>query len=165
MALRTVASPIESQGLIFANSGDGSGARSTIAVEPGRKGQAARLAWENQNKKVLPYVPSMLAWGDYLFVLHDQPGIASCLVAKTGKIVWTERLGGDFSASPILIEGKIYAVNEEGEVYVFPAEPNFHLSAKNRIGEPVIATPAVADGRLLIRGKEHLFCIGKSAAK
>jgi outer membrane protein assembly factor BamB len=165
MALRTVASPVECQGLVFANSGDGSGARSTIAVEPGRKGDPARQIWEKQNKQVLPYVPCMLAWGEYLFALHDRPGLASCLVAKTGKTVWTERLEGDFSASPILVDGKIYAVNEDGDVYVFAAEPTYRLIAKNRIGEPVRATPAVAGGRLFIRGKEHLFCIGKSATK
>jgi outer membrane protein assembly factor BamB len=166
MALRTVASPIESQGIIFANSGDGSGARHTIAVELGRKGDAAapRLIWENKKNLPYPYVPTMVPWGEYLFSVHDK-GIASCLVAKTGKAVWSERLGGEFSASPILIDGKIYAVNEDGEVYVFPTEPTFHLSAKNTIGEPVKATPAVAGGRLFIRGKEHLFCIGKSAGK
>jgi outer membrane protein assembly factor BamB len=164
MALRTVASPIESQGLIFANSGDGSGARHTIAVEPGRKGEAtpARLVWEN--KKIFPYVPSMLARGEYLFAVHDN-GMANCFIAKTGKPVWSERLSGNFSASPILVDGKIYAANEDGEVFIFPAEATFRLLAKNPIGEPVIATPAVADGRLFIRGKEHLFCIGKSAAK
>jgi outer membrane protein assembly factor BamB len=165
MPLRTVGSPIESQGLIFANSGDGSGARSTVAVEPGRKGEPARLIWEI--KKNFPYVPSMLAWGDYLFCLHDK-GMAYCVAAKTGKTVWSERLGREgveFSASPILIDGQIYAVNEDGEVYVFPPEKTFHLTAKNRLGELVRATPAVAGGRLFIRGKEHLFCIGKPAGK
>ncbi len=164
MPLRTVASPIQSQGMIFANSGDGNGARHTIAVEPGRKREAtqAHLIWEN--KKIFPYVPSMLARGEYLFAVHDN-GVAGCFIAKTGKPVWTERLGGNFSASPILIDGKIYAANEDGEVFVFPAEAPFRLLAKNSIGEPVTATPAVADGRLLIRGKEQLFCFGKSARK
>ncbi len=164
--LRTVASPIFSQGLIFANSGDGGGDRHTVAVRAGGKGDvtATNLVWEDKKKLIFPYVPSFLAWGDYLYSVSDK-GFAACYVARTGKQVWRERLGSDISASPILVNGKIYAVSEPGTVYVFEAAPKFKLLAKNTVGEPVRATPAVADGRLLIRGESHLFCIGKPPAK
>jgi outer membrane protein assembly factor BamB len=165
--LRTVASPVFSQGLIFANSGDGAGDRHTVAVRAGGKGDvsATNLVWENKKKLALPYVPSFLAWGEHLYWVDDK-GYAACYVARTGEQVWRERLGNtDISASPILVNGKIYAVNEAGTVYVLEAAPAFKLLAKNAVGEQVKATPAVADGRLLIRGESHLFCIGKPPAK
>jgi outer membrane protein assembly factor BamB len=160
MALRTVASPIFGQGLIFANSGDGSGERNAVAVRPGRNGgsNSPHLVWEN--KKILPYVPSMLAWEDYIFAVNDK-GLALCYLAQTGKPLWNEHLANGFSASPILINGKVYAVSEDGEVFVFPAAPSFKQLAKNSIGEKVRATPAVANNRLFIRGQQHLFCIGQ----
>ena len=164
MALRTVASPIIADGLVVANSGDGSGERNLIAVRLGGKGDvtATNLAWEN--RKVFPYVPCLLASGPYLFSVNDA-GFAACHVAKTGREVWSTRLGSAMSASPILVDGKVYACGEDGTVYVFAATDKFQLLATNNVGEPVMATPAVADGRLFIRGKEHLYCIGKPPAK
>jgi len=160
MAMRTTASPIFSHGMIFACSGDGSGERHMVAVKLEGNGSGTRpvLAWEN--KKVFPYVPTLLAHGDHLYFVNDK-GIAGCYMARTGEAVWTERLGRDVFASPVLIDGKVYATSEDGDVYVLAATPTFHLLAKNSLGERVIATPAVANNRLFIRGEEHLFCIGK----
>jgi outer membrane protein assembly factor BamB len=160
MALRTIALPIYSHGIIFGNSGDGSGARHAVAVKVGGKGDVTHtnLVWEKT--KEFPYVPTMLAYGDHLYFVNDK-GIAACVEARTGEMVWTERVAAAFSASPILIDGKVYVASEDGVVYVFPAATSFKLLAKNPIGEPVIATPAVADNRLYIRGKNHLFCIAK----
>ena len=160
MPLRTVSSPVFQEGLVFVNSGDGNGDRHTVAVRLGKENERAgqRLVWEKQ--RGFPYVPSMLVSGEHLFYVNDD-GIAGCYVARTGESVWTERLGGKVTASPVLIDGKVYAANESGTVFVFPATTSFRLLAKNQIGEAVIATPAVSDGRLYIRGKEHLFCIGR----
>jgi outer membrane protein assembly factor BamB len=158
-ALRTVASPIAHQGLVFQGSGDGDGSRDLIAVKLDGKGDvsATNLAWE---AKGFPYVPTPLGFGDHIYCVTDD-GYALCHVAKTGTQVWKEKLGGDVSASPVLIDGKIYAPAMSGKVYVFEAAPKFKLLATNNLGEPVFATPAVADGCLYIRGAEHLFCIGK----
>jgi outer membrane protein assembly factor BamB len=160
MALRTIALPIYSGGLLFCNSGDGGGARATIAVKPGGQGDVTKtnLVWEKT--KTFPYVPTMLASGEHLYFINDH-GFAGCAVAKTGEIIWLERLCKEVFASPILVDGKVYAISEEGTVYVYPAAASFHLLAKNSMGERVLATPAVADGRLYIRGEKHLFCIGK----
>ena len=115
MPLRTVASPVISGDLLFINSGDGSGARQALAVKLGGKGDvtATHFAWEV--RRDFPYVPTMLTYGDYLFFVNDM-GVASCREAATGKEVWNERLGGKFFASPVLIDGKIYAVNTDGKV-------------------------------------------------
>lgn len=160
--LRTVASPVFGQGLVLTSGGDGAGNRHAVAVRvDGGPVTDSNLVWEN--RRTFPYVPSMLIAGDHLYFVNDR-GVAACHVLKTGENVWTERLGGNVTASPILVDGKIYAANEEGEVFVFPAEPTFQLLAKNVVGERIFASPAVADGRLLIRGKDHLFCFGKRGA-
>jgi outer membrane protein assembly factor BamB len=106
----------------------------------------------------------MLTWEDYVLAVNDK-GLALCYQAQTGKPVWTEHLANGFTASPVLIGGNVFAVSEDGEVFVFPAGPTFKRLAKNSIGEKVMATPAVSNNRLFIRGQEHLFCIGKSATK
>jgi outer membrane protein assembly factor BamB len=160
MALRTVGSPVVGSGLVFAGSGDGSGARHMVAVKLGGKGDVSKtaLAWEE--KKSLPYVPSMLYYQDHLYTVNDK-GIGGCYDAKTGKERWNQRLGAAFTASPVLINGNIYAIAEDGSVVVYAAAPAFKKLGESRIPEPVSASPAVADGRLYIRGKTTLYCIGK----
>lgn len=164
MPLRTVGSPILASGLIVIGSGDGRGDRHLIAVRPGKKGDvtSTNLVWEEQ--KSFPYVPTPLAHGDHLYTVNDQ-GIAACHVAKTGEQVWTARLGSPVSASPILVDGKVCAVGEDGAVYVFRAATTFKLLGKSRLGETVFSSPAVSDNRLFIRGREHLFCIAKPSNK
>jgi len=164
MALRAVASPIIASGLVIANSGAGEGGRHVIAVRLGGKGDVTKthLAWEN--RKSFPYVPSLVASGDHLYSVTDE-GFAACHVAKTGEVVWRKRIGSPVTASPILVDGKVYVIGEDGEVYVFEAATTYKLLAKNSMGEPVMSSPAVSNSRLYIRGKDHLFCIGKSPAK
>jgi outer membrane protein assembly factor BamB len=164
MALRTVASPIAHDGQVFLNSGDGSGERDMIAVALGGQGDVSKsnLVWED--RKSFPYVPTLLASDGYLFGVSDK-GSAFCWDAKTGAEIWTQRLGSPVTASPILIDGKIYVAAEDGQVYVFAAASKFKLLATNTVGEPVSATPAEASNCLYIRGGEHLFCIAKPAKK
>ncbi|MCS7167395.1 MAG: PQQ-binding-like beta-propeller repeat protein [Gemmatales bacterium] len=165
MPLRTVASPILARGLIVATSGDGGGSRHAVAIRPGDKGLVpdSHVVWEN--KRFLPYVPTLLARDEYIFFVNDN-GIAGCIRAANGERVWMERLegGGSFSASPVLVGDRIYAVSEEGEVFVFAASSTFRMLGRGRVGEQVFATPAVADGRLFIRGRQHLFCFANATA-
>lgn len=164
MPLRTVGSPILASGLIVIGSGDGRGDRDLIAVRPGDKGDvtSTNLVWEE--RKSFPYVPTLLSKGDHLYSVNDS-GFAACHVTKTGEEVWRVRLGSPVSSSPILVDGKVYAVGEDGTVFVFQAATTFKLLGKSELGETVFSSPAVADGRLFIRGREHLFCIGKSSNK
>lgn len=157
MPLRTVASPIEGDGMLIACAGDGSGERHTVALRLGADKATPTLAW--QSRRTLPYVPSLVARGNFIYFVNDQ-GVAGCLEARTGATIWTQRLGTGMSASPILVGDKIYAADDDGIVHVFAAAAAFRLIANNPIGEPVTATPAVADGRLFIRGRHHVFCIG-----
>ncbi|OWK40789.1 PQQ-binding-like beta-propeller repeat protein [Fimbriiglobus ruber] len=157
MALRTVGSPILAGDLVVAVSGDGGGSRSTVAVAPSPK---PRLLWEK--KKDTPYVPGPLVKNDYLYWITDA-GFATCAQLRTGKIVWSERVfTKPVSASPVLVNGNVIAIAEDGKAVVFAASPDgLDKVAENALGETVFASPAVADGRLYVRGAEHLFCIGK----
>ena len=97
---------------------------------------------------------------DELYMVSDI-GIATCLDAATGKILWQHRLGGNFSASPVFADGRIYFQSEEGVGTVLKAGKTFELLAKNDLGERALASPAVTDNTIFLRSKSHLWRIGK----
>lgn len=157
--LRTVASPTLAGDILSVCSGGDAG-RFAIGLDLRAldKTDVPPRVWEN--RKDFPYVPSPVARGEHIYFVNDA-GLAGCYHARTGKRVWFERLGETgFYASPLVIDGKVYAVNSAGDVYVFAAEPTFRLLARNEMGETMRATPAVAGGRLYLRGDRHLYCIG-----
>jgi outer membrane protein assembly factor BamB len=166
MALRTVGSSVVADGLVIAAAGDGSGARGMIAVKLGGKGDVTRtnLVWVKD--RATPYVPSVLAYQGHLYTIHDKFGVATCYETKTGKVVWEHRLDLPIMSSPVLVDGKVYAAGEKGDVVVFAATPaGCKVLARNRLGELVYSTPAVVNGRMYIRGAKHLFCIGKTSGE
>jgi outer membrane protein assembly factor BamB len=87
--------------------------------------------------------------------------VATCFDAKMGREVWSERLGGAFTSSLVLVGDLIYATNEDGKAYVLKAGDKFEQVAANELGEGVLATPAVAGGRIYLRTAGHLYCIGR----
>jgi outer membrane protein assembly factor BamB len=158
--MRTVASPALAGDILCVCSGGDAG-RFAIGLDLSGLGNtdAPQRVWEN--RKDFPYVPSPVARGEHVYFVNDA-GFAGCYHARTGKRVWFERLAeSGFHASPLVIDGKVYATSIAGDVYVFAAEPTFRLIARNELGEVVRATAAIADGRLYIRGNRHLYCIGK----
>lgn len=163
---RVVASPLFGHGMVFANSGGGGVGHFLGAVRLGGQGELGDkyTAWSRTTK--LPYVPTPIIYGDNLFLWGDQ-GVVSCVNAKTGEEIWSGRVRGEFSGSPICVDGKLYCVTQTGEVVVIEAGPEFKLLGRTPLGEGSHATPAVANGRMIIRGFEHVFCLEaeKSAAK
>ena len=96
------------------------------------------------------------------FSVHLRAKATVAIDVTTGKQMWLERLPETtFTSSPVLIDGKMYAPSEEGDVYVIAAEPTYRLLAKNPLGERFRSSPAVSNNRLYLRGETHLFCIGK----
>ena len=96
--------------------------------------------------------------GDLLFVVDDA-GVATCVEAKTGKEVWKERLGGNYSASPIDAAGRIYFFDENGKSTVIEAAPKFRTLAVNRLDDGLMASPAVSGNALYVRTKKALYRI------
>lgn len=161
LQLRTIGVPTLCQGMLFITGGNGPGARHAVGVSmSSRRTSVDESAPVWETNKLFPYVPSLLARGESLFFVNDA-GIAACAEAKTGKIQWQQRLGGDFTASPVLVESRIYAVSEQGDVRVFAAdEKEYRELSAGKLDEGAYASPAIADGRLIIRGTEHLYCFG-----
>jgi outer membrane protein assembly factor BamB len=157
MPLRVIGNPVYASGLIVMSCGDGGGSRYMVAINPDGKNPA--MVWELD--KETPYVPCILVKGDLLFWVADKQGICCCGEAKTGKVLWSERLfGKEVTSSPIMVGDDIMAIGEDGDVFVFKASKKFEAVAKVSLKEPVYASPAVADGKVFIRGTAHLFCFG-----
>jgi outer membrane protein assembly factor BamB len=124
------------------------------------------VAWENKTRV---YVPSMLYRTGHLFAVMDD-GVAVCWKSDTGAEVWKGRLGGTFSASPVMVGDTILATNEAARTFIFKADPKeFESIGENKLGDEVFATPTVCGGRIYIRAavkvngvrQETLFCIGE----
>jgi outer membrane protein assembly factor BamB len=158
MPLRVIGHPVYAGGLMVMACGDGGGSRYMVAINPDMKTPAK--VWELA--KETPYVPCMLVKGDLLFWVTDKPGLGCCAEAKTGKVLWSERLfGKEVTSSPVMVGDEILAIGEDGEMVVFKASREFETVAKVSLKEAVFASPAVADGKVFIRGTSHLFCFGK----
>jgi outer membrane protein assembly factor BamB len=154
-----IARPVFAHGLLFVSS---SYDRPSIyAVNPkGATGDSTEKAIAWSQAKGAPNTPSLLAVGDELYSVSDA-GIATCWDAKTGETHWAERLGGGMSASPTLVESRVYFQNEEGIGYVVKASKTFELLAKNDLNERTLATPAPIDNALLIRSANFLWKIAQ----
>jgi outer membrane protein assembly factor BamB len=127
------------------------------AIRPeGASGDASATAIAWTLKKGAPHTPSVVVVGANLFCVSDA-GIASCVDALTGEVHWSERLTGNFSASPIAAGERVYFLNEAGVTSVVKAAQKFELLATNDLGERTLASPAPAEGALFIRGEAHLF--------
>lgn len=127
---------------------------------------SGKIEWENG---VRMYVPSMLVKDGLLYGVTDA-GVAMCWDAATGKEIWKGRLGGTFSASPVLVGNRIYVTNEEGETYVFAASSEaFKLIARNTLGNVCFATPAICNSQIFTRvalvkedeRQEFIYCISR----
>jgi outer membrane protein assembly factor BamB len=93
-----------------------------------------------------------------LYTVNDT-GIATCLDAATGKMLWQARIRDQFSASPLESVGRLYCCAESGVTYVLAAGEQFEVLAKNDLGEPILASPAALDGRLYLRTSGALVCL------
>jgi outer membrane protein assembly factor BamB len=120
------------------------------------------MAWEQ--KKGVPSLASMLYVKPHLYSVTDA-GVVTCFAAKTGNIVWQERIGGKHSSAPVYADGHIYFLSEaEGESVILKAGDKFKVVGRNRIDEKCKAMIAISQGQLFIRSEKNLLCIGKSAA-
>ena len=121
-----------------------------------------KLLWKT-NELALPDVASPVAFGNAMY-LFASSGVISCVDAATGKKLWEKESGVGFYCSPLLVSGRIIAFNMEGNAFIIkPDREKYIQEATCSIGEKVVATPAVVDGRLYIRTDKFLYCIGGKA--
>jgi outer membrane protein assembly factor BamB len=155
-----VPSIVIGDGLVFATSGFGESA--IRAIRTGGKGDVTKthIAWES--KEDVPKIPSMLYVKPYLYLVTEG-GLAKCIEAATGKVIWENRLGDKVSASPVWADGRIYFLSEEGLTTIIEAGPEFKVIAKNDIGEKCGASPAISQGQIFIRSESNLYCIGNAS--
>ncbi len=156
-----VTTPVYSEkaGLIFVSSSWPK--TKLLAIRPDGKGNVTKthVAWSDT--KGAPYVPSMIVAEDFLISVN-RGGNAFCYEAATGQLLWKEKLGRHH-ASPVLIDGLAFFINDDGQVNVIKPGKKFERVATYQIGEPCYASPAISDGQVFVRGFEHLFCFGKQA--
>ena len=133
--------------------------RHILAIRPGGKGNVTEthIAW--RTTRGAAYVPSPIISGRYLLMVADS-GIASCFEARTGKRHWMERLPGGHSPSPVSADGLVYFVSDRGVTTIVRPSETFAVIAKNELGEPVSASPAISQGQIFLRTHQHLYCIG-----
>jgi outer membrane protein assembly factor BamB len=132
-----------------------------LAVRPDGKGDvtSTHVAWTL--RRGAPLTPSPLLVGEELYVVSDS-GIATCLDAKTGTAHWRERLNGNFSASPVYADDRIYFLNEDGETIVIASGKQFQKLATNQLDGGALASIAVSGGALFIRTHENLYRLERS---
>lgn len=169
--MRCVSSPVVAGDLVLASAGSGGGGNHLVAIRPGKsevdgaaQSEGAGEAEEAYRMtRAAPYVPTPALVGDRLFLVDDR-GIASCLEASTGKSLWSKRIGGTYSASPIVLGDKVLLISLEGEATVLRASDTFEQLGQFDLGGPVQATPAWAEGCLLLRIGNRLCCLSGPAA-
>ena len=127
-----------------------------LAIRTGGTGNVTKshVAWTLE--RGAPHSPSPLLVGDELYLVSDR-GIASCVNARTGDIHWQERLGGNFSASPLFAAGRIYFLDEAGKTTVVAPAKEFRELAVNSIAGRTLASPVPVEGALFLRTDSHLY--------
>lgn len=152
--------PVATANLLFVSANGLENDNLIMAIRPGGRGNltASNVAWRYVRN--ISSTPSPVVVGDYLYAVRNG-GIVACFEANTGKVIWQERLPapGNYYASPVAGDGKIYLLSEEGVATVIAAKPVFSLLSKNVLGERCLASPAISGRELFIRSDESLFCI------
>ncbi len=139
------------------------------AIKPGASGDISLKDGKETNDFIVwskkrggPYMPTPIVYGDHLYTVSNQ-GVLTAYNAKTGERVYQERLGGKggaFTASVVASDNKLYLSSEDGDVFVVKTGPKYELLATNRVGEVMMATPAISDGLLIVRGLKHVYAFG-----
>jgi outer membrane protein assembly factor BamB len=153
--------PVYGNGLLFVATGYNS--PNVMAIRPaGASGDVTdtHVAWTV--KKAAPHTPSLLLVGDELYMVTDKTGILTCVDARTGDEHWHERIGNNYSASPLFADGKIYVQSEEGPAIVIkPGKTFSKISDTGFKEEPTLASYAAGDNCLFIRTEKNLYRVQK----
>jgi outer membrane protein assembly factor BamB len=167
----TTPTPFAARNLIYVTSGYAP-IQPIYAIRPGATGDISLkdgavsntfIAWSKQRGG--PYMPTPVVYGDILYTCSNQ-GVLTAYNADTGDRLYQERLGGTggaFTSSPVASDGKLYMFSEDGDVFVVKTGPKYELLSKNPVGEVMMASAAISDGLIIVRGLKHLFAFGEAA--
>jgi outer membrane protein assembly factor BamB len=156
---RCVASPCVSGDLVFLSAGTNGGGKGCAIVRmPGVGHEEPELL--HRPRRNIPYVPCAIAL-DGRFYMFSDGGFATCLEAETGEVVWRKRLDGTFFSSPVSNGEVVFIADRDGILYSLAKGDRFELLGTFDLGEPVVATPAIARGVMYVRTSDHLICLGK----
>ena len=147
-----IPSAVAGDGMIFAPSGK------FTALRPTKNVADPQILW--QNPKLSTGHSSPLYYRGLVYTVSSR-GVVNCAEPGTGKILWSQRLEGGYSASPLGGDGKVYFTSEEGATSVMEAGAEAKLLAVNPLPEKILASPVAADGALFLRSDKRLYCIGK----
>jgi outer membrane protein assembly factor BamB len=157
-----IPTPVVGEGMVFCTSGRQG---PTLAIKPGGSGDVTdtHVAW--RAAKGSPFVPSPLLHEGILYMVNDIASIATAYDARTGEVLWQGRLGEaareSFSASPVVVDGKIYFTNDQGETFVIATGREFRLLHVNQLNARTLASPALVDGKWYWRTDKELLAIGR----
>ena len=157
MGFNVACRPIFEHNLVYFTTGV---ARQLLAIRPSGTGDVTdtHVAWSVHRRT--PEIPSPLIVDDLMFMVTEG-GVVSCLEAKSGNEVWKGRLDGDYWASPLYADGKVYFFSREGNISVISAGREFELLAENEFDEGFIASPAIAGNTIIVRSLTHLYCFAQ----
>ena len=149
--------PLFYEGLVYITGGDG--ARAMVAVTPEGSGDITNSAIKWEFSKSVPRRASQLLVDGHLYMMNDQ-GVASCVKADTGEVVWQQRAGtGEFRSSPVYANGLIYCFSVEGSGVILKAATSFEKVASFEFASGFQASPAISGNKLYLRSITDLYCI------
>ncbi|WP_320111986.1 PQQ-binding-like beta-propeller repeat protein [Draconibacterium orientale] len=159
----TVSQPLYYNGLVFVNSGwiflDGKpNFTRQFAIDPTGEGDVTETHQVWMYEDEVPQIPTPLIVDGKMYMVHDR-GMVTCLDAMTGKVIWKEKLRGNFNSSPIYADGNIYFINVKGFCTIIKPGDTFEKVAENDISETVKAVPVFVGDKMLLRTQNHLFSI------
>ncbi len=152
---RCVSSPLLAGDLVIGTEGSGGGGNILYAVDT----QGDHQVRFKINRSA-PYVPTPVAHGDLLF-LWDDKGIVTCVRLPDGEVVWSKRIGGTVSTSPVIAGNKLIGISADGTVTILSASEQFANLGSIKLEDTTRATPLVAENYLLVRTDSKLICVGQ----
>lgn len=152
-----VASLVYTDGVLFVTGGFPE--HHLLGIDPAGQGDVLKTHILWRDNKPVSYVPSPIAYEKWFYVVSDG-GILGCFEAKTGKNLYTQRLGKHHSASAVAANGHLYFTSDAGETFVIKDGPELQIVAKNELGDECYASPAISYGQIFIRSLKYLWCIG-----
>lgn len=156
---RAIASPIVAGDVIFGTCGFVTSEKHCVAVRPADLDGKIEAKELFRVEKTAPHLPTPITFNGRLY-LWTEKGIVSSVKLETGEVQTTKRIGGNYSASPICIDGKLYGISDDGEVVVLKADDGLEELGRTSLDESCRSTPAVSGGRLFLRTTSHLLSVG-----